>query len=127
MGTLFSEAFSWLVAKIYGAVQWVIDWLPAWMIAMVPLVVIRAAWALGLGYAVYSGVDVLLSLVKAQVIGNLGGIPIRVIQIFGLLRADDALNLIFSAFAARQIMDGFINGSKKVMEVRSTGDGLSNG
>lgn len=66
----------------------------------------RALIALGIGYVSYTGINALLGWIKSQVISYLVGAPATVVAIMGLLKIDVALSIIFSAFAARLVLQG---------------------
>lgn len=66
----------------------------------------RALIALGIGYVSYTGISALLGWIKGQVISHLVGAPANVVAIMGLLKIDVAVSIIFSAFAARLVLQG---------------------
>ena len=66
----------------------------------------RVLIALGIGYISYTGINALLTLIKSQVVSYLVGAPGTVVAIMGLLKIDVAVSIIFSAFAARLVLQG---------------------
>jgi hypothetical protein len=66
----------------------------------------RVLIALGIGYVSYTGISVLLDWIKAQAISYLTGAPATVVAIMGLLKIDVALSILFSAMAARLVLQG---------------------
>lgn len=68
---------------------------------------------LGVGFVTYQGLDVLLGQLRGHVFDLLGSLPLSMLQILGLGGIDKALNIIFSAFAARLVLDGVTSGAFK--------------
>ena len=66
----------------------------------------RVLIALGIGYVSYTGINALLTLIKSQVVSYLVGAPGTVVSIMGLLKIDVAVSIIFSALAARLVLQG---------------------
>lgn len=66
----------------------------------------RVLIALGIGYVSYTGINALLTLIKSQVVSYLVGAPGTVVAIMGLLKIDIAVSIIFSALAARLVLQG---------------------
>lgn len=66
----------------------------------------RVLIALGIGYVSYTGINALLGWIKSQVIASLVGAPGTVVAIMGLLKIDVAVSIIFSALAARLVLQG---------------------
>ena len=66
----------------------------------------RVQIALGIGYASYTGINALLNLIKSQVVSYLVGAPGTVVAIMGLFKIDVAVSIIFSALAARLVLQG---------------------
>ena len=66
----------------------------------------RALIALGIGYVSYAGINALLGWIKTQIITYLTGAPATVVAIMGLLKIDVAVSILFSAFAARLVLQG---------------------
>jgi hypothetical protein len=66
----------------------------------------RVLIALGVGYVSYTGITALLDWIKAQVVSHLVGAPATIVAIMGLLKIDVAVSIIFSALAARLVLQG---------------------
>lgn len=66
----------------------------------------RVLIALGIGYVSYTGITALLDWIKAQVVAYLVGAPSTIVSIMGLLKIDVAVSIIFSALAARLVLQG---------------------
>jgi hypothetical protein len=66
----------------------------------------RVLIALGIGYVSYTGINALLGWTKSQVVSYLVGAPGTVVAIMGLLKIDVAVSIIFSALAARLVLQG---------------------
>ncbi len=66
----------------------------------------RVLIALGIGYVSYTGISALLAVIKSQVVSYLVGSPGTVVAIMGLLKVDVAVSIIFSALAARLVLQG---------------------
>lgn len=96
--------------------------MPAWLAAFAavigPIVVnalSRVALAFGIGFVVYSGLDVALDQVKSVAMSSYGSLPANVVQMLGLLRVDQALNLILSAVSVRFVLEGLTGGGLRKM------------
>lgn len=70
----------------------------------------RVLIALGITYVSYQGLDVLLTGIKGDIFSNLGGLSGQVLGIVGVLQVDTAINIIFSAIAARMVVAGLTSG-----------------
>jgi len=71
--------------------------------------------SLGLGYAVYSGVDTSLAWAKAQFLAGLTGVPALAVNVAGLLKVGVCVSLMISALTTRLVMGGLSSGSIKRM------------
>lgn len=78
----------------------------------------RVLIALGIGYVTYSGLSVLLDWIKAEIFSNLMGINVTVLGIIGTLQVDTAVNIIFSAIAARFVVAGVSSGAVTRMIIK---------
>lgn len=81
----------------------------SWALPIVRTVLV----GLGIGYVTYQGMDILLGQVQAHFFGLLGGLPSTMLQILGLGGIDKCCNILFSAFAARLVLDGVSGGAMK--------------
>lgn len=85
----------------------------AWLLALGPIItnaLARVALAFGVGFAVYSGLDVVLDQVKAVATASYGELPGNVVGMLGLLRVDQALNMVLSAVSVRFVLEGLTGG-----------------
>ena len=67
-------------------------------------IVVRALVSLGIGIAVFTGVNLLLDSLKTEIftaINNAGALAPTVINVMGMLQFDVFINMIFSAYAIR--------------------------
>jgi hypothetical protein len=75
----------------------------------------RVMLALGFGFITYQGLDVLLGWIQTQVFSQLANLPPTVIQLLGILQVGTAINIVFSAIAARLLLNGLTSGTIKRM------------
>ncbi|MDF3831819.1 DUF2523 domain-containing protein [Cupriavidus basilensis] len=66
----------------------------------------RVLIALSISYVTYSGLSVLIDSYKAQVLSNLGALPIEFVQVLALVKLDVCVSIFFSAVAARLVLSG---------------------
>ena len=78
----------------------------------------RALIALSVGYVTYTGISALLGWIKSQVVSYLTGAPANVVAIMGLLRIDVAVSIIFSAMAARLVLQGLTSDKLTKMVIK---------
>ena len=78
----------------------------------------RVLIALGIGYVSYTGISALLTVIKGQVIAQLTGAPATIVAIMGLLKIDVAVSVIFSALAARLVIQGLTSDKVTRMVVK---------
>lgn len=78
----------------------------------------RVLIALGIGYVSYTGINALLTWIKSQVVAYLTGAPATVVAIMGLLKVDVALSIVFSALAARLVLQGLTSDKVTRMVVK---------
>ncbi len=76
------------------------------LVSIVGSLVGRVLVALGIGYASYTGLSVLLDFLKAQVISRLAGSSAEIIAVLSLGKFDVCVNILFSALAARLVLQG---------------------
>lgn len=81
-------------------------------------VIFRVLLALGVGFATFTGVDFVLGELGDFIRGQYGSIPTAALQFLGLLRFDQAVNMILSAIAIRYTL-GFAGSSFTKLEIRS--------
>lgn len=78
----------------------------------------RVLIALGISYVTYSGVSVLIDWIKAEIFVRLMGMNSTVLGIVGALQVDVAVNILFSAIAARFVVAGIASGSITRMVIK---------
>lgn len=76
------------------------------LVGLTGSIVGRAMIALGIGVVTYSGLSVTLDYVKAQALTAINGLPAEVVGLLGYMGVGVFLNMIFSAFAARLVLNG---------------------
>lgn len=74
--------------------------------------------SLGIGFAVYSGIDALMDSIALNIISNLNAIDPQIKNILGLMKVDKAINVIVSACGVRLILKGVTNGVFRKLEIR---------
>lgn len=88
------------------------------LISAASSIVGRVLLALGVGFVAYSGITATLDWLQAQVVANLQGLPGRVVQLLGVLQVDVSVSILFSAVAARLVLQGLTSGVLKRMVIR---------
>jgi len=83
------------------------------LISAVSHIVGRVLLALGLGYASYRGVNVLLTWVKDQVFTSLGTMGADVVQLLGVLQIGTCVNILASAYVVRLTLSGLTSDTLK--------------
>lgn len=73
----------------------------------------RAMIAIGVGIVVYQGVDVALETFKTMIFTNLAALPGGVLGMINTMKIGVGLNIIFSALAARLVLNGLTGGAIK--------------
>lgn len=68
--------------------------------------VIRVLAALGLGFAAYSGISVLLDELLDMVQGNINALGSQVLQYVAVFNVDRFMTMVFSAFVIRLVFMG---------------------
>lgn len=69
--------------------------------------------ALGIGYIIYEGFGILLDELHALVTSYFQLIPPEILSIFGLLGVDTAMNIIFTAYVTRFLINNVYNSFQK--------------
>ena len=93
----------------------------AWLVGLVPVLTgttFQILTALGLGVATFTGVTVAVDQLHAFAASNWGQLPTATLQIFGLLRIDQALNLMLSAVVVKFTLNGMVSGTFKRWVIR---------
>lgn len=79
-----------------AAIVWLLGGLATLLTQMVP----RILFALGIGFATYTGVTTGFDSLKASIITNMQGLPATITGVLGILRLDQGVTLILSTYAA---------------------------
>ncbi len=66
----------------------------------------RVLIALSIGYVSYTGISALLTSLKDQVIERLSGSGAEFVQVMALVKIDVCVSILFSAMAARLLLQG---------------------
>lgn len=80
-----------VLAALFSGLRWVIA-------SSVGLLILQLVLALGVGFVVFSGVDVLLDVVGSEIRTRLGSLG-DVAMVFGLLGVDVGINMVLSAMS----------------------------
>ena len=73
----------------------------------------RALIALGFGMVSYTGITVALAAFKTDIISHFAGLSASTINVLGMLKVDVAISILFSALAARLVLQGLTSGALK--------------
>lgn len=76
------------------------------LLSIVETMIGRILAALGVGFATFSGVSVLLASIKTQLLNNLHSLPLEAVQILGLLKFGVAVSILFSAVTIKLTLAG---------------------
>jgi hypothetical protein len=69
---------------------------------------------LGTGYIVFEGFGILLDEMHLVVVGYFALIPAQILQMLGMLKVDIAINIIFSAYVTRFLINNVYSSFKKI-------------
>lgn len=75
------------------------------LLSWIPNIVIKVMGALGIGFAVYKGYDVLLNSLIDYVKDRWGGLPSDIASILALAGFNEAISIILSAITIRMGID----------------------
>jgi Protein of unknown function (DUF2523) len=78
----------------------------------------RVLLSLGIGYAVYTGLDAGLSWLTSQVASSYNALPPQALQVMSTLRVGSAANILVSAISARLFLSGMTGGTIRKMVVK---------
>ena len=91
----------WFFANILGS---------SLFASMITRLVFVVLGALGIGFASFTGVDLLLDSFMAQINTQRNSLPAIVAHFLHLMGVDDAINIMFSASAAILTLKGIVGG-----------------
>ncbi len=95
------------VAALWGA-----------FISILGTVVGKVLVSLGIGYVSYTALDAGFSAIKAQVASSFGGLAAQSLAVLSACQVGSAVAIIFSAIAARMVLDGITGGTLKRMVLK---------
>ena len=78
----------------------------------------RVLIALGIGYVSYTGVDTALTAIKSSIWGHMTDTGTTVLGLMALLKVDVQVNILFSALAARLVLQGLTSGKLTRMVIK---------
>lgn len=78
--------------------------------SVVSSVAFQVLIALGIGFVTFTGISVGLTSLHDFAVSQWTALPVAVLQVLGLVKVDQALNLIISAAAARFTLQGLTGG-----------------
>lgn len=76
------------------------------LVSIAGSIVGRVLIALSIGYVSYTGISALLSALKSRVITSLSGSGVEFVQVMSLVKIDVCVSILFSALAARLLLQG---------------------
>lgn len=79
-----------------AAIVWLLGGLASLLSQLVP----RILFALGVGFATFTGVSAGFDVLKANVISNMQGLPATITGVLGLLQVDTGVTLVLSTYTA---------------------------
>jgi len=98
--TLFSSFKAWVLLLIGSySIPWIINLLKG----------------IGVGFVTYQIGTYALGNLFTLIKDSLGGLPSDLLMFIALARVDEAISILFAAFAARLAIHGFSGGSKKAV------------
>lgn len=71
----------------------------------------RALVGLGFTFIAFKGIDTMLDFYKSYIFNIINSQSQTLIQVLGIMQIGTAINMIFSAYLARLIIGGLLNGS----------------
>lgn len=80
--------------------------------------IVKILVSMGVGWAMYQGLDVLIQQILMGIKVNLGSLPPEMVGMLGVLKVDKCLNVISSAFLVRLVLKGVTNGMYSKLEIR---------
>lgn len=107
MFALFSSPAAWLVAALVGGFsKGLVEGL------------VKVLTAMGIGWAMYQGLDVVMQQILTGIKVNLSALPPEMVGMLGVLKVDKCLNVIASAFMVRLVLKGVTNGQFTKLEIK---------
>lgn len=78
--------------------------------------IIKSLIAIGIGFVVYEGIDIVMNQIKSGLITNLNGLPFQ--GVLAILKVDKCINVLISAATVRLLLKGVTNGVVRKMEIK---------
>lgn len=78
----------------------------------------RVLISLGIGYVTYQGLSTAMDYMRDLVWINLGSLSADILQLVSVLQVDTAINIMFSAVAARLVIRGLSGGAITKMVIK---------
>lgn len=78
----------------------------------------RVLISLGIGYVTYQGLSTAMDYMRDLVWTNLGSLSADILQLVSVLQVDTAINIMFSAVAARLVIRGLTGGAITKMVIK---------
>ena len=75
--------------------------------------------SLGIGYAVFTGVDTSLAFAKTQFTSGMSGLPAEAIAVAGLMKVGVCVSMLISALTARMTLAGLQGGTMRKFAMKS--------
>jgi len=85
------------------------------LVEIVSSIVGRALVSLGIGFAVFSGVNTSIEWARTQALSKIGALGGDILQFVGVLQVGTCISIIASAYAARLLLNGLTGDSIKKM------------
>ena len=79
----------------------------------------RIIISLGIGFVTYQGFNVLLGFIKSRINTEISSLDPLIVQIFSTFQIDTAINILFSAYAVRLVIQGVTGGSATRIKLKS--------
>lgn len=87
---------------------------------LLPWLITRLLLALGLGYFIYQGMDILMGNIESQIISYFGQLPADIYNIILMCGAGEAITILLSALSTKILLMGFQGGSKAMLGYKVT-------
>lgn len=94
----------YLIAALWGA-----------FLSILPSIIGRILVAIGISAITYTGFSLALDSYKSDIFSALGATSPTILQVMGVLNVGTAINILFSAMAARAAYEGY-SASKTVLK-----------
>ncbi len=78
----------------------------------------QAMISIGVGFITYTGFKAFLDEIQALAIDQFDGLPIMILQGAGMMKLDVAISMLFSAYAARLLLQGLTGDKMKRFAIK---------